>query len=236
MFANAYYLDDDCPESIKDCIRLFEENFFRLFPAWLKGKFWIAGGAMRSYFLDETPRDIDIYCVDSQIRDRVIACLVAKGATLLDSSPISQIYVLEGVSYDLPLRTFSNPEHTIFSFDLNICMCATDGEVLYCTYNYFIDLATKTLSVHSIDSGKKTLQRVMRYGNKGFTLPNKEIDRLYGAIRNEYIEEDSEDTVPVAVDPNAQVASSMNSSTYKQKPSFSAVFKGLRVAASKDVV
>lgn len=214
MFTLSYFLEDNPSAGIAECITNFK-RFFDLFPKETHGKFWVAGGALRSFFLSEQPRDMDLYFADDATRKIVIEKInyhlmaIRQGETNYAST-----WRVHNLPYtiDIIKKNYETPEDTINSFDLSVAKCATDGAALYCDESYFTDLATRCATINTTpDDPLKTLGRIIRYAGMGFTFPQENLSDFLHHVRcTEEVQDEKEE--------KEENDSSINSSPFFSDP------------------
>jgi hypothetical protein len=67
---------------------------------------------------------------------------------------------------------FGTPEETIQRFDINVCRFAVDGEFVYTTVGAVLDLINRVVKI--TEEKYNTKERITKYNQKGFFLPNPE--------------------------------------------------------------
>jgi hypothetical protein len=221
MIISSYLLDEYPSYPIKTCIESFRDNFFHLFSEQHNGNFWIAGGSLLSYFSNTEPKDIDIYFKDVYTFNGIVEALSIKGGLIVDDNPKVLVISLDGIIFDLVKNYHVSPEATLRTFDLSVSMCAVTNDSLYCIDSYWTDLATKNVSVHSVENPTRTFMRLMKYGNIGYNISIEEALRFMYQIKNsnEYLGgEEASETVPQP----------KNSSITPDKPQFNKIFAPFR--------
>ena len=107
--------------------------------------FWIAGGSLRDFFINQDPKDIDFYFESIQDRDKAKDLLVEKGFEVINTWEKHFELQKDKLRYDLFHRTKS-PEETLLDFDYTVCRCALDKNyILYHDKNFFYDLKLRRL-------------------------------------------------------------------------------------------
>jgi len=81
---------------------------------------------------------------------------------------------------------FENPQHVLDGFDLIVCQVATDGQTVWYHPQTNVDLQDRELNFHRVHpSTKSTLDHVMRYMAKGFTMSAAAVKSLCEACAKE---------------------------------------------------
>lgn len=76
----------------------------------------------------------------------------------------------------IKLAWFDSPEAVIDGFDLTCCQFATDGKDLYFNPQAMNDVKEKRLRLHKTNSSLTTLERLIKYGNRGYTADKGEFN------------------------------------------------------------
>lgn len=154
---------------------------------------YIAGGFLRAIIVNDenTSGDIDFFFNSSDAFGKMIDLLIGRNALNVFSKYTtgtelnyfrneSQYYRLINFNADLkydnrpPIQLikliyFDSPEHVIDTFDFSIVQFATDGQRLYFNPQSFDDLRDKKLNLHKTQSSIITLNRVLKYEEKGYS-------------------------------------------------------------------
>lgn len=144
----------------------------------LPAKCWVAGGAILSVFTDTKINDIDLYFVDESDFNTVRDYMRTDG-TIVSESDFSLKIERDGRVFDLIKIFRKNPQQTIKGFDFIICCAAVDQDgILYYMDGFFNDLNNKMLrfnsSIEVMTGQEQMLQRINKYGRKGFELSVEE--------------------------------------------------------------
>lgn len=145
----------------------------------------LGGGAIRSLFKSEEEiSDVDLFFNNLDLVAPLREKLVALGAELKFECPENKLFsykfpdkpidtdVFEkGLKIQLICeRTYLDAASLIFSFDLNACCGAWDGEKFYIHSNMVKDIKTKTLSLMNLTFPIATLKRICKYNKKGYRV------------------------------------------------------------------
>ena len=131
---------------------------------------WIAGGAVRSWFVKEKAMDIDIFTHSSD-------CFTAfkDENNLNDQNCIHNEKNVETYSIDnkrIQLIKFyrENVKELLDSFDFTICQFAYDGGNIFTTPNAIVSTLRKHLAVNKIQEGFEmdSFRRAFKYQQKGY--------------------------------------------------------------------
>lgn len=174
-------------ESTKICVDWFNKNIFDHLP---DTKFWIAGGALREYFLNGHcfDSDMDLFFNDRSEIAKTLIILRRENEFkpyLITKNAIKGVAKIKGkkVQIDLVKKLFSSPNTTIEDFDFTVICCAVDREKLYFNPSFPFDLLRRKLVINSLPFPLNTLQRVQKYVKKGFTICNGGILEISKAIQ-----------------------------------------------------
>jgi len=170
MLIYSYELGNDTHPGINELIgRMYQDFFLKLSSP--PGSYWIAGGSLLSHFTGAPISDIDVYCNSSDVRSSLINQLGVNSSTKYKSGPNSAWMTNGSQMYDFPIRTFSSPEETIRSFDLDVCQIALDQQNLYVADSFFFSIASRTMNLSNLEGHPQSiLDRILRYSRKGFSL------------------------------------------------------------------
>lgn len=167
-----YITYDNCNPRLKSAIDWGREVLFNN----LSGvDCWIAGGALRSFFSNQEPTDIDVYCQDQSTHAKILTQLEAK--LKLKSHFTNRNTVTLG-EFDIVKHFYSDPFECIDDFDFTICCAAVTKDELYIHTDFFQDLAARELICNNTQHSVKSIKRAFKYQSYGFTLPDKELIRL----------------------------------------------------------
>lgn len=144
---------------------------------------WIAGGAVRDYFMvvNNTP-DFDIFFRSAIEYKLAVEYLVGNNAELKWESENGAKYAYNGKTFDLIKKYFASPEDTINAFDFTVSMFAVDVSRVYHGPTSFIDLAKRQLMINKITYPKSTLNRAFKYYSKGFKICNEEQKKIIESL------------------------------------------------------
>jgi hypothetical protein len=134
-------------EKIKEARRFFQK-YFEIFdvPKMRGVYFWIGGGAIRSYFLDEIPNDIDFHFTSQSGAKLARDLLLRKGFSKVESTKTH--WKMEGgdLIFDLCYPYNSIEEWSNENADYTVNASALDRNLkFYCHDNFFEDVKNKKL-------------------------------------------------------------------------------------------
>jgi hypothetical protein len=148
--------------------------------------FWVAGGAIRSWFQDrKVTSDIDVWfpCESEWRKAKETADKVWK----LTKETAATANYAAGRNWIQLVRKhyFSTPEATIEAFDFTVSCGATDCASCYFHPYFFIDLCMNRLAFNKITYPLSTWRRCQKYAEKGFKLCPDEEKKLLAALKEE---------------------------------------------------
>jgi hypothetical protein len=151
-------------------IEAVKHNILGLFPKqdW-KDKIWVAGGAIQSLVSKTQVNDYDLFFKDSADVQRALDLLMGKGFVVLIETQSAIKLKKENLRVDLVLKTFDDPMSTIQEFDFTVACAAVDYDNFYATFEFFFDLASKSIAFNSLPMPIQTQKRLVKYIKKGFT-------------------------------------------------------------------
>jgi len=146
---------------------------------------WIAGGALRDYFLNKPLKsDCDIFFPSISEFNKAKNYLISKGAKIIWESENGMKVTYKGNTFDLIKIFMLNPMATISRFDFTVSMLATDGKDIYLGDRSLKDLQDRKLVINTIVNPLSTLKRVLKHYRKGFTMSAEETKKLYTSLNN----------------------------------------------------
>lgn len=151
-----------------------------------KVTFWVAGGAVRSWFQERAVNsDIDVWFPSEDEWNKAKA-VAGKVWTLTKETPASANYAA-GRKWIQLIRKhyFPTPEATIAAFDFTVACAATDCKSLFFHDHFFIDLCMRRLAFNQIIYPVSTWKRCQKYIAKGFKLCPDEESKLLAALKDE---------------------------------------------------
>jgi hypothetical protein len=146
---------------------------------------WVAGGALRDYFLSKPLKsDCDIFFPSLSEFNKAKDYLTSRGAKVIWESENGMKVTYKGNTFDLIKIFMPNPMATINRFDFTVSMLATDGKDIYLGDRTLKDLQDRKLVINTIVNPLSTLKRVLKHYRKGFTMSAEETKKLYGSLNN----------------------------------------------------
>lgn len=154
-------------------------------------KCWLAGGALRDYFMGVPVKtDYDMFFPSEIEYDKARKYFSDNNCEVKWESNNGCKIKYNGNTYDLVKKYFNNPVDTINAFDFTVSMFAVDTKKIYHGETTFIDLAKKQLMFNKITYPASTLSRAFRYYTKGFKMCKGEMKKLFEAI-NDFKQEEA---------------------------------------------
>lgn len=157
---------------------------------------WIAGGAVRQWFLGESfgSHDVDIFVKNKKQLDHLKECF---GVLDKIETKNAITFKINGVSIQVITKImFGSAQEVIDSFDLTCCQLVTDGYGVIVGDTTINDITTKTLnSTDMLDSF--ALARITKYVSYGYTPSNELIKKLRNMdLTTDFKNSDDYDTLP----------------------------------------
>lgn len=155
---------------------------------------WIAGGAIRDYFMGVPIKtDHDLFFPSQAEFDKCSVFFKAKDAEIKWESDNGMKVKYNGRVFDLVKHYSESPQDCINGFDFTVSMFAVDAEKVYHGETSFIDLAKRQLMLNKLTYPASTMSRAFRYYKKGFSMCIGEMAKLVRAIQD-MPKEDEENT------------------------------------------
>lgn len=132
-----------------------------------KPRFWIAGGAITAAVSGQRINDFDIFSNDPEALAVIFKHSIGQPSFEIDA--FANFY-LKGDKIQL-IKRYSDPTplDTIGTFDFTIVCAAYDGKNFYHHDRFFEDLATRRLVINILPFPLKTLERLTKYCQRGYT-------------------------------------------------------------------
>lgn len=166
------------------CAEFFEKIFKPLIDSEVT--FWVAGGAIRSWFQTRTvTSDIDVWFPSES--EWTNAKAVADKVWKLTKETTASANYSAGKHWIQLVRKhyFKDPESTISEFDFTVACAATDCRDCFFHDHFFIDLCMKRLAFNKIPYPLSTWRRCQKYMARGFVLCLDEELKLLEALKSE---------------------------------------------------
>ena len=148
-------------------------------------KCWIAGGALRDYFMAvKIITDYDLFFPNEIEYEKAKTFFKTKNAEVKWESDNGMKIKYNDRTFDLVKKYFENPQMTIDAFDFTVSMFAVDNDKIYYGESSFIDLAKRQLMINKITYPASTMSRAFRYYKKGFVMCQGEMKKIVEAIQD----------------------------------------------------
>lgn len=145
---------------------------------------WLAGGSVRK-FLDNkiNEADYDIFFPDREVFTGWCNDLTGRGATLVSESNLNQTFDYHGwkiqaIHYDMQSTLIK----TMNRFDMAMCQCGFDGELLYWSDQAILDIKEKAITFTNADDPIYSINRAIKFSREGYTPRHGEIARLVKGV------------------------------------------------------
>lgn len=173
----------------KKCVEFFGGLILNFLPF----DCWVAGGALRDYFIDghcDNSKDIDVFFQYSgEYREARARLRELKAKEIFINDYVSNFSFNGHTIQLIGAHQFKGPQETIDKFDFTVCGAAVDKDRTYFLPTFFDDLKEKNLSFHKLPYPISTLKRLPRYIRKGFAISNRDLLHLADEI-NQIPEDD----------------------------------------------
>lgn len=133
---------------------------------------WVAGGALRTMFCPtEAVSDYDLFFRSKAHMNVVRNRLEDDGFRCVFACPKGELFTYKWRSVKVQLiakRFYSSARDLIESFDFTVCQAAFDGRSVTLTKEMIKSVKTKKLYVNTITYPVASLNRMMKYKEKGY--------------------------------------------------------------------
>lgn len=147
---------------------------------------WIAGGCLRDYFSGKQFSEIDLYVANEpSFLEASIALSDSGYNNVYHEADYSEFkHRTTGLTVVLR-REAANIYDCISNFDFTISSVALDRTGIYYNQNFFKHLSSKRIELLNVIAGseKETMIRLLEHQAKGFTIPDKTVERLFNSIK-----------------------------------------------------
>ncbi len=153
---------------------------------------WLAGGSLRAVF-DETPvKDYDLFFRDEAAKYNVKTLLTALGAKITFICPQGSLMnlTLGNTHYQLITpRFYQSAFDLIGSFDFTVTQFCFDGRQFVLGLDGIKDAKYKLLKLHAIEFPVATMNRIAKYRQKDYFMPEDEWRKLFFVIKHGQFDE-----------------------------------------------
>ena len=168
-----------------DDLKKFMQPHFEIFKG-LDIYFWIAGGAIKDFFIGKNLKDYDFFFTSHEDREIAQERLLLRGAKKVKDLPRGEKYIYKDNYYDMlcwsdsgeSLANAKTPEEMIKLFDFTVGMAALDSRKEFVCHVDFEDhIKTKTLVRNSIRDRQPRInnKRLLKYIRDGFTIDQENL-------------------------------------------------------------
>lgn len=141
----------------------------------------VAGGCLRDYFLGELSykTDIDIFFPNEEDYLKAEKWFKDNKCKIVYESGNSIRFRHKKRIFDVVKKYYiADPQSLIESFDFTVCQIATDGEKVYHSESFFIDLAKKQLMYTGSPFPANSIWRLSKYLMKGFRICREQTQKV----------------------------------------------------------
>jgi hypothetical protein len=142
---------------------------------------YFAGGALRTLIdKDDKIEDFDLFFKSRDALDKTAEQLVSLDAKNTYKCPEGKLftYKLDEMKIQLIAEDFyHNITFLLDSFDVNACRAGIHQDNLYIDNTTIKDIKKKHITLHRVDYHVATFNRMLKYKNKGYYLPNDTIKK-----------------------------------------------------------
>lgn len=165
--------------AVKECIEHFNKVFFSLLGT-KTSDVWVAGGSVKDYFLQNKPKDIDVYCSSPSSYEETKQTLLKKGFNIQfqTENTLRLISASKKVKLDLITILSPTPIDCIKEFDFTIISAAVTYNAFFYHRDFFTDNLSKKLIINTLQPYLGVLFRFQKYIKKGYTMPTEELRKL----------------------------------------------------------
>ena len=180
-------------------------DYIKDIAALISGYGWIAGGAVRALYENETPVDVDIFSRNALSHATIKASLSAAGYEPVFSNGMLARYKRQlgdrtlSVDVVVPrtaqyMTTEGNIESILGSFDFTVARAALltsllSNPTLLVDTDFTKDVKDKRLVIKNIVCPLGAVKRIAKYTAKGYKISLQEILKLFVAYRERQMDE-----------------------------------------------
>ena len=139
---------------------------------------WIAGGAIRDFFLDEKRNDIDLFFKTTDDQLKAQNFLISKGFRILRKHPNNcSLSRNDDELYGLMVIE-NNPQSTLEFFDYTVCAAALDTNLEFLHHVDFFDHIKEKKLVRTQQSDRwiiTNVKRLRKFLKKGYSIDKKNL-------------------------------------------------------------
>ena len=149
---------------------------------------YVAGGFIRSYYLNELPKDMDLYFESEKYIDSMRTVLISWGFFQTKDSGNAITMVSDFPWDSLPRKVqlcknhYGTLESILDTFDFTICQIGVDGDEIVKCDSFDSDFLDR-VGRYNIGCAFTSLKRLEKYQGKEFRFSGPEIEKGIGIIR-----------------------------------------------------
>jgi len=146
----------------------------------------LAGGAMRALVdTGDTICDYDLFVTDLSVLDPLKKRITDSGFNMVFECPEGKLFTYR--NEDVKVQAINNRQYVdiydlINSFDITACCAAWDGDRVYKNKRFVFDVLNKRINLNKIEYPKATLNRLMKYSQKGYKLTREANEYFFNTL------------------------------------------------------
>ena len=153
-------------------------------------KAWVAGGAIRSFIMNQLKSDVDMDVFFPLSDDYNNAVNLLKKCPVIRETEHSITYKYKGRPVDFVGNpVFETPLKTIQSFDFSVCSASISDGTLYVHDKFFNDLKKKYLRINHLKNDELVvMRRVQKYIRKGYIADDNTLQAIINFVNKSVVE------------------------------------------------
>jgi hypothetical protein len=155
---------------------------------------WVSGGALRTlYNPGEQVNDYDLFFTDQSALDHVLTRLQQDGWKKTFECPKKELFTFYKHNIKLQCiakRFYSDAEDLLNSFDFHVTQQSWDGRDFYIAKEAIRSIKSKKLTVHNITYPVASLNRMMKYRQYGYYVPENTLRDIVQMISSRSFDEE----------------------------------------------
>lgn len=149
---------------------------------------YLGGGCFRGVFgKDEVIADYDVFFKGEIDAANMRLDLEEAGFETVFQCPLGKLTTMKKDGIKVQLITefyYPTPQSLVETFDLDACFFVLYNNILYTSRRAIRAVRRKHITFNSVDFPVATFKRIMKYMQKGYTIPNESIDTYVQLIYN----------------------------------------------------
>jgi hypothetical protein len=150
---------------------------------------WLAGGALRGIFNPhETIEDFDLFFRSAVNKAETAIKLEQNQYETVFVCPQGKLQTMKneaGIKIQLISENYYNSmEQVIENFDINAARIVWDGLQIHTTVQAAYDCKSEQITLWKTTFPNATFRRIIKYNNKGFSIPSETIDKFVRSMYN----------------------------------------------------